>query len=217
MTEFTLDCFLESGNAYKAALMLELCGADWAPRRVAFFTGQTRSPEFREMNIMGEVPVLTHHKVDGDVVLSQSGAILDYLSRELDRFGPAKEDERREILRWLFWDNHKLTSYVATYRFMSLFQKKTDDPVTQFFHARAVNAFKVLDTHLDGCDFVATGHPTIADLSLCGYLFWPDQIGMDLSNYPNIAAWLDRIAALPGYKRPEDLMLSGMDPAIATA
>jgi glutathione S-transferase len=217
MTDFTLDCFWESGNAYKVALMLELSSADWAPRRVAFFAGQTRSPEYREMNIMGEVPVMTHHKVDGDVVLSQSGAILDYLSRELDRFGPANEDERREILRWLLWDNHKLTSYVATYRFMSLFQKKTDDPVTEFFHARAINAFKVLDAHLAGRDFVVSGHPTIADLSLCGYLFWPEQIGMDLTAFPNIAAWLDRIAALPGYKRPEELMPSGMDPATATA
>ena len=217
MSDFTLDCFLESGNAYKVALMLELSSADWAPRRVAFFAGQTRSDDFRELNVMGEVPVLTHHKVDGDVVLSQSGAILDYLSRELDRFGPANGEERREILRWLFWDNHKLTSYVATYRFMSLFQKKTDDPVTQFFHARMVNAWKVLEAHLKGRDFVATGHPTIADLSICGYLFWPDQIGMELSDYPNIAAWLDRIAALPGYKRPEELMPSGMDPATATA
>ena len=63
----------------------------------------------------------------------------------------------------------------------------------------------------------ARGHPTIADLSLCGYLFWPDQIGMDRADYPNIAAWLARIAALPGYKRPEELMPSGMDPATATA
>ncbi|MDP2733280.1 MAG: glutathione S-transferase family protein [Hoeflea sp.] len=217
MTDFTLDCFLESGNAYKAALMLELCGADWAPRRVAFFTGETRSPDFRARNIMGEVPVLTHHKVDGDVVLSQSGTILDYLSREFDRFTPANEEERRQILRWLLWDNHKLTSYTATYRFMSHFQKKTDDPVTQFFHARAVNAWKVLEAHLGDHDFVASGHPTIADLSLCGYLYWPDQIGMEPADYPNIGAWLDRIAALPGYKRPEDLMPSGMDPATATA
>ncbi|AKI02316.1 glutathione S-transferase [Hoeflea sp. IMCC20628] len=217
MTDFTLDCFWESGNAYKAALMLELCGADWVPRRVAFFAGQTRTPDFRALNIMGEVPVMTHHKVDGDVVLSQSGTILDYLSREFDRFGPANEEERREILRWLLWDNHKLTSYTGTARFMGHFQKKTDDPVTQFLHARAVNAWKVLEDHLEGRDFVATGHPTIADLSLCGYLFWPDQIGMDQTDYPNIAAWLDRIAALPGYKRPEELMPSGMDPATATA
>jgi glutathione S-transferase len=62
-----------------------------------------------------------------------------------------------EILRWLLWDNHKLTSYVATYRFMSLFQKKSDDPVTQFFHARAMGAWKVLDAHLKGRDFVVSG------------------------------------------------------------
>ncbi|MCY0093388.1 glutathione S-transferase family protein [Hoeflea ulvae] len=182
-----------------------------------FFSGQTRSADYRALNIMGEVPVLTHHKVDGDVVLSQSGTILDYLSREFDRFGPANEDERREILRWLLWDNHKLTSYTATARFMSHFQKKPDDPVTQFLQARAVSAWKVLEAHLGNRDFVAGGHPTIADLSLCGYLFWPDQIGMDPQSYPNIAAWLDRIAALPGYKRPEELMPSGIDPATATA
>jgi len=217
MTDFTLDCFSESGNAYKAALMLELCGAGWTPRRVAFFAGQTRSGDFKAMNVMGEVPVMTHHKVDGDIVLSQSGAILDYLSREFDRFGPANEDERREILRWILWDNHKLTSYTATFRFMSLFQKKTDDPVTLFMQARAVNACKVLEAHLGARDFVAGGHPTIADLSLCGYLFWPEQIGMDPAAYPNITAWLDRIAALPGFKRPEDLMPSGLDPATATA
>ncbi|MBC7281674.1 glutathione S-transferase family protein [Hoeflea sp.] len=217
MTDFTLDCFLESGNAYKAALMLELCGADWAPRRVSFFAGETRSEDFKALNIMGEAPVLTHHKVDGDVVLSQSGAILDYLSREFDRFGPANEDERREILRWILWDNHKLTSYTATARFMSLFQKKPEDPITLFFAARAKNAWKVLEAHLGTRDFVATGHPTIADLSLCGYLFWPEQIGMDPAAYPNITAWLDRISALPGYKRPEDLMPSGIDPATANA
>lgn len=217
MSRFTLDCFLESGNAYKAALMLELSGADWEARRVAFFTGQTRSPEFREMNIMGEVPVLTDHRPGGDLVLSQSGAILDYLAGVLGQFGAIDESERSEILRWLLWDNHKLTSYTATYRFMNHFQNKTDDPVAQFFHVRAVGAWKVLDAHLASRDFVVADRPTIADLSLCGYLFWPGQIGMDPDAYPNIQAWLGRIAALPRYKRPEDLMPSGMDPATATA
>lgn len=217
MARFTLDCFLESGNAYKAVLMLELCGADWMPRRVAFFTGETRSPEFRDRNAMGEVPVLTHHRPDGDVVMSQSGAILDYLAGELGHFGANNETERLEILRWMFWDNHKLTSYTATYRFMSLFQKKSDDPVAKFFHARAVNAWTVLEAHLADRSFIACDRPTIADLSLCGYLFWPDQIGMDVPQYPHIQAWLGRIAALPGYKRADELMPSGLDPETATA
>jgi glutathione S-transferase len=121
-------------------------------------------------------------------VLSQSGAILDYLAGALGQFGPTDDGERGEILRWLLWDNHKLTSYSATYRFMNYFQNKTDDPVTQFFHARAVSAWKVLDAHLASRDFVAADRPTIADLSLCGYLFWPEQIGMDPDAYPNIQA-----------------------------
>ncbi|MEQ8481857.1 MAG: glutathione S-transferase family protein [Hoeflea sp.] len=217
MARFTLDCFLESGNAYKAALMLELSGADWQARRVAFFNGQTRSSEFREMNIMGEVPVLTDDLGNRNLVLSQSGVILDYLAGELGRFGPTNELERREILRWLLWDNHKLTSYSATYRFMNRFQEKGEDPAAQFLLGRARSAWKVLDAHLEGRDFVVAGHPTIADLSLCGYLFWPEEIGMDLAAHPNIQAWLDRITALPGYKRPEELMPSGMDPETATA
>ena len=196
MPAYRLHYFPESGNSYKLALMLTLCGQAWEPVWTDFVGGQTRSPEWRAaVNEMGEIPVLEE---DG-LRLTQTGAVLLRLAERHGRFGGGSEPERFEILRWLLWDNHKLTSYVATYRFMSLFQKKTDDPVTQFFHARAVGAFKVLDAHLAGRDFIVSGHPTIADLSICGYLFWPDQIGMDLKAYPNIAAWLDRIAALAGY------------------
>lgn len=210
MTEFTLHCFSESGNAYKAALMLELCGADWQPQRVAFFIGETRTPEYRDLNVMGEVPVLVHHRPDGERTFSQSGVILNFLARHFGRFGPENEAEEYEILRWILFDNHKLTAYMATGRFMYRFQEKRDDPVTQFFLARAGNAWKILDQHMAGRDWVAADRPTIADLSLCGYLFWPDHIDADWSGYPNMTAWLERIKALDGWKMPEELMPSGM-------
>ena len=217
MAEFTLHCFAESGNSYKAALMLELCQADWQPHGVAFFAGETRSAEFRRTNVMGEAPVLVHHRPGGDFALSQSGAILLYLSRHFGRFGHHTEAEEFEILRWILFDNHKLTSYTATARFMSRFQGKGEDPVTAFFGARAHNAFKVLDGHLAGRDFVAADRPTIADLSLCGYLYWPSHFGADWNNYPNIRDWLDRIQGLPGWKAPEALMPSGLAPATQNA
>ena len=110
MAEYTLWCFAQSGNAYKAALALALADADWAPRFVDFFGGETKTAAFRAVNVMGEVPLLEH---DGRR-LGQSGVILDYLAQTLGRFGARDDDERREILRWLFWDNHKLTSYTAT-------------------------------------------------------------------------------------------------------
>lgn len=209
MAEFTLHCFAESGNAYKVALMLELCGADWEAKRVGFFGGETRTDNYRAMNVMGEAPVMVHHRKDGDFTLSQSGAILTYLSRHFGRFGHQTEAEEYEILRWVLFDNHKLTSYTATARFMRFLQKKAGDPAAEFIYARAKGAWKVLDQHLTGREWVAAPRPTIADISICGYLFWPEQIDADWSDYPAVGAWLDRIGALPGFAMPEALMPSG--------
>ncbi|HMN64319.1 MAG TPA: glutathione S-transferase [Burkholderiaceae bacterium] len=202
MPAFTLYCFAQSGNAYKAALMLNLCGAEWAPRFVDFFNGETRTPAYREINVMGEVPVLEH---DGRR-LSQSGVILDYLASRLGRFGWRDDDERREILRWILFDNHKLTSYVATLRFMLQFARTGETPVTEWLRGRANSALKVLDAHLSGRRFAVGDAPTIADLSMCGYLYWFDEFGIDQGTFPAVGAWLQRIRALPGWVHPYELM-----------
>jgi glutathione S-transferase len=210
MAEFSLHCFLESGNSYKAALMLELCGADWRAEGVPFFSGATRTPEYRELNVMGEAPVLVHRRAGSDFTLSQSGAILTYLSRHFGKFGPETEADEYEILRWILFDNHKLTSYTATARFMRHFRKKVGDPAAEFIYARAKDAWKILETHLAGREWVVGQGPTIADISLCGYLFWPEQIGVDWNDYPAIRAWLERVRALEGWAMPEALMPSGL-------
>lgn len=203
MAEYTLHCFAQSGNAYKAALMLELSGADWQPVFVDFMNGATRTPEYRaNLNIMGEVPVLEH---DG-VKLTQSGVILDYLVEKLGTFGWNDDAERREILRWILFDNHKLTSYTAVLRFLRQYAKTGETPVTEFLHGRAVAAYKVLDAHLEGRDFAVGGRATIADLSLCAYLYWPDEIGIDFAPFANVRRWLDNIRSLPGWVAPYDLM-----------
>ena len=202
MADYTLYCFAQSGNAYKPALALELAGADWAPRFVDFFNGETRTPAYREINVMGEVPVLEH---DGQR-LSQSGVILDYLAGSLGKFGPAGDAERREILRWLLWDNHKLTSYTATYRFLRMFTKDADPAVLEVFRKRAEAAWGVLDAHLTGRRFVVADRLTIADLSLCGYLFFADEIGVDWAAYPGIRGWLERIQSQPRWAHPYKLM-----------
>jgi glutathione S-transferase len=210
MAEFTLYSFSESGNSYKAALMLALCGADWEPKGVKFFGGETRTPDYRLVNVMGEAPVMVHHRPGGDFTLSQSGAILVYLSRHFGKFGHKTEAEEYEILRWILFDNHKLTSYTATERFMRHFRGKKGDPAAEFVYSRAQDAWKILEAHLTGRDWVAADRPTIADFSLCGYLFWPEQIDVDWSGYPAISAWLGRLRALPGWAAPEALMPSGM-------
>ena len=148
--EYTLYCFAQSGNAYKPALMLELAGAKWSPRFVDYFNGETRTPAYLAINAMGEVPLLEHRGQR----LSQSGVILDYLASTLGRFGADGEDERREILRWLLFDNHKLTSYTATYRFLRVFVADPDPAVVAEFGKRAQAAWSVLDASLAGRRFV---------------------------------------------------------------
>ena len=202
MPEYTLYCFAQSGNCYKVALMLNLCGADWQPRHVDYFNGETRTPAYRAINEMGEVPVLEHRGRR----LTQSGVILDYLSQTFGKFGWADEDERREILRWLLWDNHKLTSYIATLRFMVQFQKTGETPVTEFLRGRVKGSLGILDKHLTGRAFALGEHATIADLSMCGYLYWPDEFGISWTDYPHIGAWLERIRALPRWVHPYELM-----------
>src|SRR5215213_2581457 len=99
MAEYQLYCFAQSGNSYRAALMLNLVGADWEPIWVDFFkTGTQRTPEFRtQVNEMGEAPVLVH----GNKKLSQSGVILSYLAERSGRYVPNGDDERLEALRWI--------------------------------------------------------------------------------------------------------------------
>ena len=209
MAEYVLHCFAQSGNAYKPALALELAGADWAPRFVDYFGGETRTPAYRAINLMGEVPILLHK----DLVLSQSGVILDYLADSLGQFGPDDDTERREIMRWMFFDNHKLTSYTATLRFMRTFTESPDPAVVRFLRGRAEAAWGVLDSHLAGRRFVVGDHLTIADLSLCGYLFWPEEIGVEWNGFPHIRDCLARIAAEPRYKPPYELLPGHPRPA----
>ena len=204
MADYRLHCFAQSGNAYKAALMLALAGADWEPVFVDYFNGATHTPEFRDLNEMGEVPLLE----DGDLRLSQSGVILDYLSRRYADFGPRSEAERREILRWTLWDNHKLTSYLATLRFQVKFlpEEERQPQVIEFLTRRSGAALQVLDRHLFSSEWIAADHLTTADLSCVGYLFYDHEFPHDLATFPNVDRWRQAIAGLPGWEHPYDLM-----------
>ena len=207
MPEYQLYCFAQSGNAYRAALMLNLIGADWEPIWVDFSgKAEQRTPEYRtRVNEMGEVPVLVH----GPRKLTQSGIILTYLADRSGEFRPADEDERLEALRWILFDNQKLNGFLGPYRFLRTLAKPPGDPaVLAFLKGRLDNNIAILDKRLSTRPFVLGARPTIADLSLVAYLYYPaEEFGFDIAaQYANIAAWLQRIKALPGWKHPYDLM-----------
>lgn len=199
-----LYCFGESGNAYKAALTLELADVKWEPVFVDFFNGEARSAAYRtDVNAMGEVPVL----IDGETRLTQSGAIQQYIVDSTGKLGGNPED-KYEVLRWVFWDNHKMSSQAGVTRFLLNFLPEEKRPLgaIAFLQGRLDSAYGVLDTHLAARDWIVGDAITVADISACGYLFYPEPFGFVRGDWPHIDAWLDRIAATPGWKHPYDLM-----------
>lgn len=206
---YKLHGFSQSGNTYKVALLLEALKQPWTPVHVpleAFVEGITRSQAWRQdHNEMGEVPILEI----GDRKLSQSGAIMIYLAAKHGAFGGQSEEEHYEVLRWLFFDNHKFTSYFATYRFMKAFGPSALDPtISKWLLGRIDNAFGIVEKHLTGREFVVGTRPTIADMSLCGYLYFPpEESGYNVvERYPAIAAWLERLKRLDGWKPPYEML-----------
>lgn len=196
-----LWCFGESGNAYKAALTMQLAGYDWQPVYVDFFNGEARSAEFRAINEMGEVPVFR----EGDLTLTQSALMQMHIADQTGKFWGA---DRNETLRWLFWDNHKLSGMAGATRFLMNFLPEDKRPaeVIGFQQGRMKAAYRVLNDHLASRDWVADSAPSIADFACCGYLFYPEPFGFDRKDWPHIDRWLDAISALPGWKHPYDLM-----------
>ncbi len=205
MSTYRLHFFPESGNSYKLALMLTLCGASFELVWTDFASRVTWTPKWRrDVNAMGEIPVLEE---DGRQ-LTQTGPILLHLTERFGRFAGRDEAERFETLRWLFWDNQKLSGFMASYRFLRTFTKDADPAVLKWQRRRVDDFLSILETQVSDRAFVVGDEPTIADLSLCAYLSFPaDETGYDLSaTHPNTAAWLTRIAALPGWRHPYDLL-----------
>jgi glutathione S-transferase len=205
VSRYRLHYFPESGNSYKLALMLTFCGQAFEQVWTDFGGGVTRTPEWRaRVNPMGEIPVLE----DGPERLTQTAPILLRLADRYGRFGGRNEEEKFEILRWLFWDNHKLTGYMATYRYNRAFTAAPDDAVLAFLRRRLDDFLGILDSHLQDRRFVIGDQPTIADISLMAYLSFPEkETGYDFAaSHPSVRGWLFRMASLPGWQAPYDLL-----------
>ena len=200
-----LYCFGESGHSYKAALALELAGCDWTPAFVDFFAGETRSDAYRaDINIMGEVPVL----VDGELTLTQSGRIQAYIAEKTGQHSGATDAEKGEVLRWILWDNSKFSTLIGMTRFLMNFvpEAKRPQQVIEFNQARLKGNYNILNAALEGRNFLVGDAITHADMTCCGYLYYPEPFGFDRSAWPNIDRWLSNISATPGWKAPYDLM-----------
>lgn len=204
MADYNLHCFYNSGNAFKVAMMLDLAGCDWEPVAVTAGGDPAHDPDWwARANSLGEVPVLERN----GRFLSQSGVILQNLSRETGQFGGRTEDETDEIWRWILFDNHKFTGNFSMLRYLSGIANTGETPATEYLRARVRRAWALVEAHLSKRDFILGDRPTIADLSMAGYHFYDEPTGIDrAAEFPMIEAWAQRISSLPGWRPPGKVM-----------
>jgi glutathione S-transferase len=204
--EYLLYCFAQSGNCYRVALMLNLIRADWEPVFVDFFAGgETRTPKYRaEINEMGEAPVLAH----GERKLSQSAVCLTYLAERSGQFCPDGDDERLECLRWIIFDNQKVNGFLGPYRFLKNFAPAPNPGGEAFLLGRIGGNLAIVNKRLEKAPYLLGQRPTIADISLAGYFYYPpEEFGFGIAkDHPAIGDWMERIKALQGWKHPYELM-----------
>jgi len=190
----------ESGHSYKVKLLLEVAGVPHEYEEIDLRLARADRPEpFRSLAKYCEVPLLVH---DGKPYV-QSNAILLHMAEHLGAWGGESKERLERCREWLFWEANRIGFSMAHLRY----GQKFDDAgayagtVLPWFRRRFDDDMVRLDEELtDGRQFLLDDQPSIADLSLCGYLFWPEQA--NVSYPPRVAAWLDRIRALPGWRHP---------------
>jgi glutathione S-transferase len=191
----TLYDYLDSGNGYKIRLLMSQLGLAYRWIELDIMEGATRTPEFLAKNPNGRIPTL---ELDEGPCLAESNAILWYLA-EGSAFIPTGRLARAQVLQWMFFEQYSHEPYVATPRFI-LKHLPADSPrlaelPDRLNRGRA--ALGVMNTHLKANAYFAGGRYSIADIALYAYTHVAHEARLDLAPYPEVRAWLARVAAEP--------------------
>ena len=185
--------YAASGNCFKVRLLLGLLGRPYERVPVDIFAGDTLTSAFAAINPLRETPVL---EIDSGERLAQSSAILWYLASGT-RFLPDGALERAQVVSWLSFEQERVMGGLGNPRFRLLTGRDATGIDSRLATGRG--ALTVLDAHLDARSYVVGASPTIADLGLFPYVSVAGDAGIDLGDWPQVTAWLDRIRALPGF------------------
>jgi len=200
MPAFILHEYAASGNCYKIRLTAAHLGIALDRREYDIMAGATRTPAFLEgVNANGRIPVLQ----SGDDYLPESNAACVFLA-DGSPLIPRDRFDRADMLRWMFWEQYHHEPNIATVRFWKgwVGLDRLDDlqrallPVKQ---AAGEAALALMDEHLDRRDWFVADALSLADIVLYAYTHVAEEGGFALEPYPNIRAWLARVAALPGH------------------
>jgi glutathione S-transferase len=196
----TLYGSFTSSSTYKPMLFLALARIGFSFKTVNLKTGKQNEPEYLAVNRYGKVPALRHR----GLTIVQSNVILDYLARVTGRFEGTSEQERWQAREWLSWEADAIQN-IARVRHFSRF-RAVDAAVMAHFRPLAEEALSFMDTSLAGRDWLVGAACTIADIGCWGRMVFMAEGGMDITGWPNVEAWSRRLAAMPGFALPYDLI-----------
>jgi len=183
--------YAASGNCFKVRLLLALLGRPYERVPVDIFAGETLTDAYRAVNPLRETPVL---ELDGGERITQSAAILWFLA-EGTPYLPRSALGRAQVASWLSFEQERVMGGIANPRFRMLTGRPAPDLEAR--RATGRGALDVLAGHLSARDWVVGSRPSIADVALFAYVSVAGDAGLD---HPGaVAAWLDRVRALPGF------------------
>jgi glutathione S-transferase len=188
-----------SGNCYKVRLASRQLGIPLKLIEYPLGSGRTRVPEFLAKNPIGRVPLL---ETDDGRYLAESGAILFHLA-ENTKLTPSDRWDRAKMAEWMFFEQYEHEPYIAVARRWLAFESKEALEkklhLIPEWHAKGNAALAVMERRLEPKDWLAGEQYSIADIALYAYTHVAADGGFDLSRYPAVTAWLERITRQPGY------------------
>ncbi len=178
-----------SGNCLKVKFVADRLGIpyDWVETSV--LAKETRTPEFLKLNPSGQVPLAVFA---GSGPLAQSNAIMLYLAEGSDLI-PSDAFERALMYQWLFWEQYNHEPAIAVLRFHKHYLKKTNDQIDPALSGKCASVLTQMNNHLAGGSYFVGEKISLADIALVAYTRFSHEAGIDLAQYPNVAAWVRRV------------------------
>jgi glutathione S-transferase len=193
----TLYDFAASGNGYKVRLLLNQLGIPYRYMETDILKGETRTEEFQAINPNGKIPAVV---LEDGRVLCESNAILYYFARDTAYF-PGDAYRQAQALQWLFFEQYSHEPAIAVSRFIRHYlpadhPRRSELPLLQ---PRGHAALRVMEQTLRAQPFLVGEDYSIADIGLYAYTHVADEGGFELTAYPGIRAWLERVRQQPGH------------------
>jgi GST-like protein len=201
---------LNTPNGVKVSIMLEETGLAYEPHLVDITKDESHTAEFLSLNPNGKIPAIIDPRGPGGAPLAlfESGAILLYLADKSGQFIPVDAARRWETIQWVFFQMASIGPMFGQVGFFNKFAGKSyeDKRPLQRYVDESKRLLGVLDSRLEGRDWIMGDDYTIADIATLGWVnnlitFYEARELVQFDTFPNVAAWLDRGLARPAVQR----------------